>query len=326
MSSKTKILVIGANGQLGSVLMTALQRKFGIENVIGSDLKRREDFHGIFEIADATDQVRIQELVSKYKITQIYHLAAILSARGEENPLLTWDINMKTLFTVLEVSRINNIDKVFFPSSIAVFGTGAPLDNTPNNAYLDPTTVYGMSKAAGENWAQYYFSKYGLDVRSLRYPGVIGYQSLPGGGTTDYAVDIYHKAVLEEEFTCFLNKDTTLPMIFMEDTVRATLELMDAPKEKIKTRTSYNLAGISFSPAEVVAEIRKLYPDFKVNYEPDFRQEIAASWPRSIDDSAAKKDWGWKPKYDLEAITITMIQKLKEKYKKDSQNLKAILF
>ncbi len=326
MNTKTKVLVIGANGQLGSVLIGALQKKFGIENVVGSDLKKKEDFHGIFEIADATNQERIQELVSKYNITQIYHLAAILSARGEENPLQTWDINMKTLFTVLEVSRLNTIDRVFFPSSIAVFGTGAPLKNTPNNAYLDPATVYGMSKAAGENWAQYYFLKYGLDVRSIRYPGVIGYQSLPGGGTTDYAVDIYHKAVLREEFTCFLKEDTTLPMIFMDDTIRATLELMDAPREDIKIRTSYNIAGISFSPAEVVAEIRKLYPDFKVKYEPDFRQDIAASWPKTIDDAAAAKDWGWKPEYNLEMITQTMIQKLKEKYKTGSKNLETLLF
>jgi len=293
----------------------ALQAKFGIENVIGSDLKKNDDFHGIFEIADATDPSRIQELVIKYKITQIYHLAAILSARGEENPLQTWEINMKTLFTVLEVSRLNNIDKVFFPSSIAVFGPGAPLDYTPNDAYLDPTTVYGMSKAAGENWAQYYFLKYGLDVRSIRYPGVIGYQSLPGGGTTDYAVDIYHKAVLQEEFVCFLKEDTTLPMIFMEDTIRATLELMEVPKEKITIRTSYNISGISFSPAQVVTEIRKLYPNFEVKYEPDFRQDIAANWPKNIDDAAAAKDWNWQPKFNLEAITKTMIQKLREKYK-----------
>ncbi|MBP2833734.1 NAD-dependent epimerase/dehydratase family protein [Aquimarina sp. U1-2] len=321
MKSQTKILVIGANGQLGTVLIGALQKKYGVENVVGSDLTRKDNFYGIFEIADATHQDRIQELVSKYQITQIYHLAAILSARGEENPLQTWEINMKTLFVVLEVSRRNAIDKVFYPSSIAVFGNDAPLHQTPNNAYLNPATVYGMSKAAGENWAQYYFERYGLDVRSIRYPGVIGYQSLPGGGTTDYAVAIYHKAVLHEEFTCFLEKDTTLPMIFMADTIRATLELMDAPKERIKTRTSYNIAGVSFSPIEVVQEIRKLYPEFKVNFIPDFRQDIAASWPKSIDDSAAARDWGWKPEYDLKMITQTMIQKLKEKYKTGSRNL-----
>ncbi|WP_103072492.1 NAD-dependent epimerase/dehydratase family protein [Aquimarina sediminis] len=322
---KTVVLIIGANGQLGSVLTEALKQKFGNSNVIASDLRAREGYKDTFEIIDATDIDRIQEVVVQYKVTQIYHLAAILSAKGEETPLQTWDINMKTLFNVLEVCRKNNIEKVFFPSSIAVFGEGAPLENTPNNAYLDPATVYGISKAAGENWAQYYFLRYGLDVRSIRYPGVIGYQSLPGGGTTDYAVDIYHKAVLEEKFNCFLKEDATLPMIFMDDAIRATLELMDAPKEDIMTRTSYNIAGISFSPAEVVAEIRKLYPDFEVKYDPDFRQEIASRWPNSIDDSAATKDWGWKPEFDLESITTTMIQKLKAKYKKGSKNLETLM-
>ncbi|MDY8136507.1 NAD-dependent epimerase/dehydratase family protein [Aquimarina sp. 2201CG5-10] len=321
----TKILVIGANGQLGSVLTDALQHKFGNDNVIASDLRVKEGYKGKFEIIDATNKDRIEEIVVKYKITQIYHLAAILSAKGEETPLATWDINMKTLFNVLEVSRANNIEKIFFPSSIAVFGEGAPLDHTPNNAYLDPATVYGISKAAGENWAQYYFLRYGLDVRSIRYPGVIGYQSLPGGGTTDYAVDIYHKAVLEEEFSCFLKEDATLPMIFMDDAIRATIELMDAPKESIKLRTSYNIAGISFSPAEVVAEIRKLYPNFKVKYEPDFRQDIASKWPKSVEDMAAAQDWGWKPKYDLEMITTTMVKELQKKYKTGSKNLETLL-
>ncbi len=322
---KTVVLIIGANGQLGSVLTSSLQQKFGRGNVIASDLRDDKGFNGVFEVIDATDVQRIQQVVTQYNVTQIYHLAAILSAKGEETPLQTWDINMKTLFNVLEISRKNNIEKVFFPSSIAVFGEGASLHETPNDAYLDPSTVYGISKAAGENWAQYYFLRYGLDVRSIRYPGVIGYQSLPGGGTTDYAVDIYHKAVLKEEFDCFLKEDTTLPMIFMDDVIRATLELMEAPKENIKIRTSYNIAGISFSPAEVVSEIRKLYPDFKVNYRPDFRQEIASSWPKSINDSAASRDWGWKPEYDLESITTTMVQKLKEKYKTGSKNLEALM-
>ena len=321
---KTVVLVIGANGQLGSVLTESLKEKFGSLNVIASDLRPREGYVGNFEIIDATSIERIEEVVTKYKVTQIYHLAAILSAKGEETPLQTWNINMQTLFNVLEVSRKNNIEKVFYPSSIAVFGEGAPLDNTPNNAYLDPATVYGISKAAGENWAQYYFMRYGLDVRSIRYPGVIGYQSLPGGGTTDYAVDIYHKAVLNEKFSCFLKEDAILPMIFMEDAIRATLELMDAPKEDIKLRTSYNISGVSFSPAQVVAEIRKLYPDFEVVYAPDFRQEIASRWPNSIDDSAASKDWGWKPEFDLESITVTMIRKLKEKYKTGSENQEAL--
>ncbi|MDH7445205.1 NAD-dependent epimerase/dehydratase family protein [Aquimarina sp. 2201CG14-23] len=322
----TKILIIGANGQLGSVLTEELKNKFGDENVIASDLKERDNYNGIFEIIDATDSNRIEEVVTKYEINQIYHLAAILSAKGEETPLITWDINMKTLFNVLEVSRRNKIDRVFFPSSIAVFGEGAPLDNTPDDAYLNPATVYGISKAAGENWAQYYFLRYGLDVRSIRYPGVIGYQSLPGGGTTDYAVDIYHKAVLKEEFSCFLKEDATLPMIFMDDAIRATIELMDAPKKDINVRTSYNIAGISFAPAEIVAEIRKLYPDFKVKYEPDFRQEIASRWPRSIDDASAASDWGWKPKFDLKDITEVMIQKLQEKYKKGSRNKEILMF
>lgn len=311
---KSIILVIGANGQLGSVLIKALQDKYGKENVVASDLRIKDGFNGVFEIIDATDFERIQEVVTQYQVTQIYHLAAILSARGEENPLKTWDINMKTLFNVLEISRLNDIEKVFYPSSIAVFGEGAPQDNTPNNAYLDPATVYGISKAAGENWGQYYFMKYGLDVRSIRYPGVIGYQSLPGGGTTDYAVDIYHKAVLNESFNCFLKKDTILPMIFMEDAIRATLELMDAPKENIKTRTSYNIAGSSFSPEEIATEIRKTYPNFEIEYTPDFRQNIADKWPRSIDDLIARNEWNWKPKYNLETITKTMIEKLKEQY------------
>ncbi len=323
---ETIVLVIGANGQLGSVLTESLKQKFGSSNVIASDLRHREGYEGSFEIIDATDSNRIEEVVVQYNVTQIYHLAAILSAKGEETPLKTWDINMKTLFNVLEVSRQYNIDRVFFPSSIAVFGEGAPLEHTPNNAYLDPATVYGISKAAGENWAQYYFLRYGLDVRSIRYPGVIGYQSLPGGGTTDYAVDIYHKAVLEEEFSCFLEEDATLPMIFMEDAIRATLELMDAPKEDINIRTSYNIAGISFSPAEVAAEIRTLYPNFEIKYNPDFRQEIAARWPKSVDDSAASKDWGWKPEFDLKSITSTMIQKLKEKYKTGSKNQATLMF
>ncbi len=310
----TVILLIGANGQLGKVLTKALQDKYGKESVIASDLKKSEDSDGIFEVIDATDIDRIMEVVIQYNVTQIYHLAAILSAKGEENPLRTWNINVKTWLNVLEVSRICNLEKVFYPSSIAVFGNGAPSNNTPNNAYLDPTTVYGISKVDGENWAQYYHVKYGLDVRSIRYPGVIGYQSLPGGGTTDYAVDIYHKAVLNKTFTCFLNKDTVLPMIFIDDVIRATIELMEAPIEDIKVRTSYNIAGVSLSPKEITSEIRELYPDFRVDYKPDFRQEIAEGWPRSIDDSEARMDWGWKPQYNLWSITETMISELIGQY------------
>ncbi len=307
------ILIIGANGQLGSVLTKKLQEQHGKDAVIASDLRDNPNFDGTFEILDATDYETITTIVSKYNITQIYHLAAILSAKGEQNPLQTWDINMKTLFNVLEAARHYNIEKVFFPSSIAVFGNEAPLENTPQHAFLNPATVYGISKAAGENWGQYYFTKYGVDVRSLRYPGVIGYQSLPGGGTTDYAVDIYHKAVKGEDFECFLAKNTKLPMIFMEDAINATIALMDAPSENIKTRTSYNLASMSFSPVEIAESIKHIFPDFKISYNPDFRQNIAEGWPKSIDDSAARNDWGWSPKYNLQSMTAIMIEKLSPK-------------
>lgn len=312
------ILVIGSNGQLGSVLTEALKDKYGEEQVVATDLFSKESYKGIFEIIDATDINQLQEVVIKYKVTQIYHLAAILSAKGEEQPLNTWDINMKTWLNVLEVSKNSSVEKVFFPSSIAVFGSNAVKNLTPQSSFLDPLTVYGISKVAGENWANYYYSKYGLDVRSLRFPGIIGYQSMPGGGTTDYAVDIYHKAVLHESFTCFLKQDTTLPMMYIDDAIRAVLELMEAPKNKINIRTSYNISGDSFSPSEIVFSIQKIYPDFKINYKPDFRQDIAKKWTKSIDDSTAKKDWGWKSKYDLDMITLIMISKLIEKYKTKS--------
>jgi len=310
----TKILILGASGQLGSVLTQKLQEKWGLKNVIASDITDNRSAITCFEKLDATDYNALEKIVTKHKITEIYHLVAILSANGEKNPLQSWNINMQSLFNVLEVARIHAINKVFFPSSIAVFGKEVQKTNTPQSPNLTPTTVYGISKVAGENWANYYHEKYGLDIRSLRYPGIIGYQSLPGGGTTDYAVDIYHKAVRKEKFECFLNADTKLPMIFMDDAIRATIELMDAPKEVIKVRTSYNLAGISFTPQEVFNSIKKIYPDFQINYTPDFRQEIANSWPESIDDSAAKKDWQWKSEFHLDDITKIMTQKLQEKY------------
>ncbi len=308
------VLIIGANGQLGSVLSKELQKIHGKDNVIASDVYSSSTFDGVFEIIDATDIKAIENIVNKYAVNQIYHLAAILSAKGEKNPLRTWDLNMKMMLNVFEVSRTNNIKKVFFQSSIAVFGDKAPLENTPQSAILNPETVYGMSKVAGENWAQYYFNKYGLDIRSIRYPGVIGYQSMPGGGTTDYAVDIYHSAVKQEKYSCFLNPETKLPMIFMDDAIRSTVELMQAAKENIKTRTSYNLGSMSFSPREITAEIQKLYPNFKVEYNADFRQEIADKWPKSINDDEARKDWNWKPKYDLKLMTVLMLEKLEEKY------------
>lgn len=308
-----KILIIGANGQLGTVLTQRLQEKWDLTNVIASDLNRNDNFIGIYEILDATNFEAVQKIVKHYKITQIYHLAAILSANGEKDPLKTWDINMTTLFNVLEASRLNAVEKVFFPSSIAVFGDNVQKELTPQDSNLTPSTVYGMSKVAGENWLYYYHEKYGLDVRSIRYPGVIGYQSLPGGGTTDYAVDIYHRALVNEPFECFLKNTTTLPMIYMEDAIRATIELMDAPKTNITVRTSYNLAGMSFNPMQIAETIQKLYPDFKIAYKPDFRQGIADSWPQSIDDSLSKRDWNWKANYNLELMTEDMIKNLKLK-------------
>ena len=315
MISET-ILIIGANGQLGSVLTKELQKIHGKKNVIASDIFLDTDFDGIFEVIDATDLNAIKAIINKYSIKEIYHLAAILSAKGEEKPLSTWDLNIKMMLNVFEVSRLNNVKKVFFPSSIAVFGDQAPLVNTPQSSFLNPATVYGISKAAGENWAQYYFTKYGLDIRSIRYPGIIGYQSMPGGGTTDYAVDIYHSAVKDEKFSCFLNSDTKLPMMFMNDAIRSTIELMQSPIENIKIRTSYNLAGMSFSTGEIYNEIKKSYPNFKIEYNSDFRQKIADKWPKSIDDKEASNDWGWKPEYNLSSMTFIMLEKLKEKYNK----------
>ncbi len=310
------ILVIGANGQLGTVLTTALKERYGNDKVLASDVIKKENNTGLFEIIDATDFNVLQQIVKKYKVSQIYHLAAILSAKGEQNPILSWEINTKTLLNVLEVSRLNKVEKVFYPSSIAVFGQNAPKENTPNNSILDPETVYGISKVDGENWAQYYYKKYDLDVRSLRYPGVVGYQSLPGGGTTDYAVDIFHKAIIGNTFSCFLKADTKLPMIFIDDAVRATIELMEAPEHQIKIRTSYNISGVSFTPKEVAEEIQKQISDFKITYEPDFRQDIADNWPESVDDTKAQEHWNWKPKYNLSTITDIMLEKLKEQYKR----------
>lgn len=307
------VLVIGANGQIGSVLVEYLRAIYGLGKVVATDIRMPESPTGIFEKLDATDAGAMATIVRKYSVTQIYHLAAILSAKGEQEPLRTWHINMQTYFNVLEVARENGVSKVFYPSSIAVFGDR--VDTLAEQwSYLDPSTVYGISKAAGENWSNYYFKRYGLDIRSLRYPGIIGYQSMPGGGTTDYAVDIYHKAVKGESFACFLKPDTTLPMIYISDAMDATVRLMEAPAEKITVRTSYNLAGMSFSPAEIVASIREFIPSFEVSYQPDFRQAIADSWPGEIDDSQARKDWSWRPTYTLDRMTEEMISELQKRY------------
>ena len=310
-----KILITGAGGQLGTVLTTQLQKKYGFDSVIASDLIRNASFEGNFEVLDVTDFDALKRCVLKNEITQIYHLVAILSAKGEEAPLQTWDVNMGCLFNVLEVSRLCKIDKIFYPSSIAVFGNNIEMDNTPQSPNLTPLTVYGISKASGENWVNYYYKKYGMDIRSIRYPGVIGYQSLPGGGTTDYAVDIFHKAIKEELFSCFLSASTNLPLIFIEDAIRATIELMEAPAKNIKVRTSYNLAGFSCTPEKLYNAVKEVYPDFKIAYKPDFRQDIADSWPNSIDDSSALNDWGWEPKFNLESMTAVMITELKKIYK-----------
>lgn len=314
---KEKILVIGANGQIGTVLTTALRERYGNNNVIASDIRASDHDNSPFELLNILDGERLSEIVKKRRITQIYHLAAILSASGEKNPRRTWDINMNGLFNVLDVAKDQAIDKVFFPSSIAVFGKTTPKYDTPQHTILDATTIYGISKDAGESWCQYYFLKYGIDVRSLRYPGVISYQSMPGGGTTDYAVDIFHKAVQGMNYECFLKKDTMLPMIYMPDTIRATCELMEAPAKKIKIRTSYNLAAMSFTPKKIADEIKQHIPKFKTTYKPDFRQAIADSWTATIDDSEARKDWGWKEEFDLKKMTSDMIIQLGKKYQKE---------
>ena len=312
---KESVLVIGANGQIGSVLTQSLMRLYGAENVVATDIRKVENHEGIFELMDVLDREKLVEIIDKYKINQIYHLAAILSAKGESMPMKAWNFNMNSFFTVMEVAKEKKLDKVFFPSSIAAFGPTTPKYDTPQNTIMIPETVYGISKSCAEDWCNYYWLKDKLDIRSLRYPGIIGYQSMPGGGTTDYAVDIYHKAVKGESFECFLEKDTMLPMIYMEDAIKATIQLMESPIENIKVRTSYNLAAMSFTPVEITASIRKYYPDFEVSYNPDFRQAIAESWPASIDDSEARKDWNWNPKYDLDAMTKDMIHNLQLIYK-----------
>jgi threonine 3-dehydrogenase len=305
-----KILVIGANGQIGTALLPVLQKAFGLNNVIGADLYAPVSPCGIFEKFDATNAVDLANICKKHGITQIYQLAAILSAKGEADPVWAWNLNMQTLLNVFEVARSGGIKKVFVPSSIAVFGADAQKEQTPQNTYLNPSTIYGVSKVAAENWSSYYHKRYGIDIRSLRYPGVISYQSMPGGGTTDYAVDIFHKAIAQQNYVCYLNENTRLPMIYIDDALQATLNLMEADEAQIKIRSSYNLSGLSFTPADLFKEIKMHYPDFKCGFSPDFRQNIADSWPASIDDSEAVKDWGWKPEFDLAKMTSAMVLNL----------------
>jgi nucleoside-diphosphate-sugar epimerase len=306
-----KVLVIGASGQIGTELTLALRQQFGGDMIIAADLKREADLlkgTGPFLPLDIMDKEILRVQVRRHEIKTIYLLVAMLSAAGEKNPMLAWHLNMQSLIHTLEVAREEGISKVFWPSSIAVFGADAPKENCPQEAYAAPSTVYGISKLTGEQWCHYYFHRYGLDVRSLRYPGLISYKTLPGGGTTDYAIEIFHSAIRGETYTSFLRSDKRLPMMYMDDAVRATIELMEAPSSDISVRTSYNLAGISFTPAEIAREIKLLIPGFEIEYEPDFRQAIADSWPESIDDRFATRDWGWKPEFDLKSMTREMIK------------------
>ena len=310
---KDKILVIGASGQIGVELTLALRKIYGGSNVIASDLREENELiHGTgpYVSMDVMNKERLHLQVNRQGITQIYLLAAILSATGEKNPSLAWNLNMQGLLNVLDIAREEKLKKVYWPSSIAVFGPTSPKKNCPQQTIIEPATVYGISKFAGEFWCNYFFNRYGIDVRSLRYPGLISYKSAPGGGTTDYAVEIFHEALEEKKYTSFLSEDTYLPMMYMPDAIRATIELMEAPASNISVRTSYNLSGMSFSPKEIAAEIRKHIPEFKITYKPDYRQQIANSWPQSIDDSVARKDWGWKEEYDLAKMTADMLANL----------------
>lgn len=309
---KSKILVTGACGQLGSVLVKALIQKYGTESVFPTDIKQNSSLDFDVEILDVLDLNQLQVFVKQHKITEIYHLAAILSANGEAKPLQTWDVNMKALLNVLEVGREYNLNKIFYPSSIAVYGITNGQRSVNQSDVLTPLTAYGISKAAGENWCQYYFHKYGLDVRSVRYPGLIGHESLPGGGTTDYAVDIFHKALAHETFDCFLEPIMGLPMMYMPDAINATLKLMEAPKQNLSIRTSYNIAGMHFSPLEIYNSIRKYFPDFCIEFNPDFRQKIAETWPSHINDVNAQLDWDWHAAFGLESMVGDMINNLKK--------------
>lgn len=307
-------MVTGALGQIGSELVVALRKIYGLENVLCTDLKNAsetKDPH--YEQLDVNDTQRISEIIDKYKIDTVYHLAAMLSATAEKIPMKAWNLNMNSLLHFLEMAREKKIAHLFWPSSIAIFGADTPKNNTEQNALAIPTTVYGISKRAGEFWCNYYHQKFGVDVRSIRYPGLISWKTMPGGGTTDYAVDIFYQALETGKYECFLSENTALPMMYMDDAIRATISLMQADGDKLSIRTSYNLNALSFTPKELTAAIQKYMPDFEISYQPDFRQAIADTWPASIDDALAQKDWGWKAEFDLDAMTREMLENLKAK-------------
>jgi len=307
------ILIIGACGQIGTELTIALRDKYGADAVIASDIREGSETlmeSGPFELLDATDYEAIENVVMHYEIEEVYLMAAMLSATAEKFPMRAWNLNMNSLFNVLNLAKERKVDKVFWPSSIAVFGPNTPKDETPQHTLMEPSTVYGISKQSGERWCEYYFKKFGVDVRSVRYPGLISWKTLPGGGTTDYAVEIYHRALEDKKYTCFLAEGTKLPMMFMDDAIRATISLMEAKPEKLSIRSSYNLGAMSFGPEEIANSIKNHLPNFEMSYDPDFRQEIADSWPSSINDSKASEDWGWKPEFDLEKTTNEMLENL----------------
>ena len=311
----TKILIIGACGQIGTELTQKLREIYGVENVIASDIRKLNiDVvnSGPFEVINALDFNQIQHLVEIHEIDEVYLMAALLSATAEKNPAFAWDLNMNSLFHVLNLAKAGKIKKIFWPSSIAVFGPTTPRENTPQYTIMEPSTVYGISKQSGERWCEYYHNIYGVDVRSIRYPGLISWSSPPGGGTTDYAVDIFHKAIAKKKYDCFLSSKTKMPMMYMDDAIAATIQIMQSPKEQIKIRSSYNLAAMSFTPTEIAEEIKKHIPEFTITYHPDFRQKIADSWPASIDDSAAREDWNWNHKFDISSMTKDMLDHLKK--------------
>ena len=311
----SRVLVIGACGQIGSELTVKLRNQFGVENVIAGDIRKSNEElvkAGPFEIIDAKNLLSVKACIDKHNVDTVYLMAAMLSATGEQFPEKAWDLNMTSLFNVLNLAKDKVIDRVFWPSSIAVFGPTTPKVNTPQNTVMEPTTVYGMTKQVGERWCEYYHEKYGVDVRSIRYPGIISWKTLPGGGTTDYAIDIFHKAISDRHYDCFLNEDTELPMMFMDDAVDATIALMNAEADNLTIWSSYNLAAISFTPKELAESIRKHIPDFTIDYNPDFRQKIADSWPKSINDKQARTDWKWNHNFDLQKITEEMLTQLQK--------------